>query len=333
VQRLTSPILFTSCCCLVWQLLGLPVHAQQQIVDPDFKAAVEKPAYLRGGPTVAIDEAHSNFHTAGGQYKPFAELLANDGYRVIASTRNFETGMLAGIDVLVIANARDLAALRAGILSSPAFSEHECDVVRDWVRDGGSLLLIADHAPFGNAADNLARRFGVTMGKGWVFDRASPSGITTQLIFSRENGLLGAHSILAGRKASEEVKNVRSFTGQSLGAPPGATILLKLSATAREAPTPDDLDAEDAALRGTDTSKGAIGSHSSPVVGRAQGVAMTFGKGRVVVLGEAGLFSAQIVRFTDGNQQREMKFGMNVPGNDDRQFALNVLRWLSGLLK
>src|SRR2546426_6304976 len=157
----------------------------------------------RGGPTVAIDEAHSNLHTAGGQYKPFADLLTNDGYRVIASTHKFETGTLARIDVLVIANARDLAALRAGNLSSPAFSEHECEVVRDWVRDGGSLLLIADHAPFGNAADNLATRFGVTMGKGWVFDRASPSGITTQLVFSRENGLLGAHPILTGRNASE----------------------------------------------------------------------------------------------------------------------------------
>jgi hypothetical protein len=25
--------------------------------------------------------------------------------------------------------------------------------------------------------------------------------------------------------------------------------------------------------------------------------------------------------------------GMNVPGTDDRQYALNVMHWLSGLLK
>lgn len=324
MPRFTLLNLLRICCSAVLLLPGVPAHAQQQIVDPDFKAVVERPAYLRSGPIVAIDEAHSNFHTAGGQYKPFADLLTNDGYRVIASTRKFETEVLAGIAVLVIPNARDLAALRAGNISSPAFSEHECDVVRDWVRAGGSLLLIADHAPYGNAADNLAKRFGVTMGKGWAFDRASTSGITTQLVFSRENGLLGAHPILAGRNASEELKSIRSFTGQSVGVPPGATTLLKLSASAREAPTPDDLDAEDVAARSADTSKSAIGSHSSPVVGRAQGIAMTVGKGRVVVLGEAGLFSAQIIRFTDGNQQRETKFGMNVPGNDDRQFALNV---------
>lgn len=314
--------------CLAWLLACARLAAQQQVVDVDFKASVEKPAYTAGGPTVAIDEAHSNFHTAGGQYKPFADLLTADGYRVIASTHNFDLRTLTGIDVLVIANARNLAALLAGDLSKPAFTELECDIVRDWVRDGGSLLLIADHAPFGNAAESLGRRFGVTMGKGWAFDRASGGGISTQLDFSRENGLLGEHPLLRGRGPSEEIVHIRSFTGQSLGVPAGATILMKLGATARDAPTPADLDAEDAAARSTDPSR--VGLHSIPVGGHAQGLAMTFGKGKVVVLGEAGLLSAQVVRFADG---REMKFGMNVPGNDDRQFALNVLHWLSGLLK
>jgi hypothetical protein len=276
---------------------------------------------------VAIDEAHANFHTAGGQYRPFAELLAADGYRVTASTRRFEPQTLAGVDVLVIANARNLTALLAGDLSKSAFTEHECDVVRDWVRGGGSLLLIADHAPFGYAADSLGQRFGVSMGKGWTFDRASTGGITTQLDFSRQNGLLGDHPVLLGRGPTEGITHVRTFTGQSLTVPTGATILLKLSATARDAATPADLDAEDAAARSADVS--ARGARSTSVAGRAQGVAMTFGKGRVVVLGEAGLLSAQIVRHADGT---EMKFGMNVPGNDDRQFALNMLHWLSGLL-
>src|SRR5437870_5824058 len=110
VQKLTSYILLTSYCCLVWQLLDMPVRAQQQIVDPDFKGAVERPAYSRGGPTVAIDEAHSNLHTAGGQYKPFADLLTNDGYRVIASTHKFEAGDLVRIDLLVSADGPDLAS-------------------------------------------------------------------------------------------------------------------------------------------------------------------------------------------------------------------------------
>jgi hypothetical protein len=124
------------------------------------------------------------------------------------------------------------------------------------------------------------------------------------------------------------VNVVKAFTGQSLIAPEGATPLLKFSGSAREAATTDDLNAEDAAVRGPD--KAAIGSRSQSVAGRVQGLAMTFGKGRVVVLGEAGMFSAQIVRAADGT---ERKFGMNTAGHDDQQFALNVLHWLTGILK
>src|SRR5205085_11171475 len=61
--------------------------------------------------------------------------------------------------------------------------------------------------------------------------------------------------------------------------------------------------------------------------GRAQGIAFSFGKGRVVVLGEAAMLSAQLAG------PNGMKFGMNRPGIDNRQLALNIVHWLSGLLK
>jgi len=305
--------------------------AQQQIVDPDFRPAVAKPAYPNGGPTVAIDEAHDNFHTMAGQNAPFAALLRADGYKVVASNVPFERKDLSSLRVLVVANARNLKAILAGDIDKPAFTDHECDVLVDWVRAGGSLLLIADHAPFGNAADSLARRFGVTMGKGWVFDRVSSGGITTQLDFSRQNGLLGKHSIISGRNDSERVNTVRAFTGESLTAPSGAIILMKLSPTARNAATPADMDAENAAVQSPNPDP-SYGSHSTSAAGRAQGLAMPFGKGRLVVLGEAALLSAQIIRYTDP-EPRDMKIGMNTSGNDDRQFALNIVHWLSGLLK
>jgi hypothetical protein len=105
---------------------------------------------------------------------------------------------------------------------------------------------------------------------------------------------------------------------------------MKLNASAREASVPDDLEAEDAASR--DAASATFGSRSTAVGGRAQGVAFPFGQGRVVVLGEAALLSAQILRFTEGDQPRDARFGMNAAGNDDRQFALNVVHWLSRAL-
>ena len=299
----------------------------QQVSDPHFDTSVEAPAYASGGPTVAIDEAHGNFHTADGRYKPFADLLRSDGYQVVAFSSTFDARSLAGIDVLVISNARNLPAIRAGDTSQSAFRDDEADAVRDWIQEGGSLLLIADHAPFGHAAESLGQRLGVEMGKGYAFERENADGVTTQLEFSRENRLLGDHPITRGRDASEAVSHVTAFTGQSLGVPADAVVLMRLSETAREAATPDDLDAEDAAAENPDSTQ--FGSHSTALGGRAQGIAMTHGMGKVVVLGEAAMLSAQILRFDDGS---EMKAGMNAPGNDNRQFSLNVLHWLSGLI-
>ncbi len=306
--------------------LASTAAAQEQVVDDDFKAAVDVPAYRQGGPTVAVDEAHANFHTATGQYRPFADLLRNDGYAVGPFRDRFTPKTLARVDVLVIANALPQDASDS---PEPAFTPKECDAVREWVRGGGSLLLIADHEPFGGAAAPLARRFGVTMGRGWAFDRADTSGITTQPIFSRDRGRIGEHPILRGRSAAEEIRLVRTFTGQSLGVPTGAAALLPLSAGAREAPTRDDLDAEDAAARAAPGSAADFGSRSTSAGNRAHGVALLFGQGRVVVLGEAGFLTAQLIRWPDG---RELRFGMNVPGNDNKQFALNVVHWLSRLL-
>ena len=71
------------------------------------------------------------------------------------------------------------------------------------------------------------------------------------------------------------------------------------------------------------------GPNSKPAsaAGRAQGIAMKFGKGRVVILAEAAMLSAQLAG------PNRMPFGMNRPGIDNRQLALNIVHWLSRLLK
>ncbi|MFL5577458.1 MAG: hypothetical protein ACJ79S_15980 [Gemmatimonadaceae bacterium] len=58
----------------------------------------------------------------------------------------------------------------------------------------------------------------------------------------------------------------------------------------------------------------------------AQAVALRAVRRHVVVAGEAAMLTAQV---TGGGRVR---FGMSWPGADDRQFALNVLHWLSGAL-
>src|SRR5438876_8057923 len=135
----------------------------QQIADPNFDAKVTHPAYVKNGPKVLFDEAHNNFHTASGRYKPFADLITNDGYQVTPNKQKFSAETLKGYDILLISNALGAPRMNMPDAGNPAFAEAECDAVRDWVRAGGSLLLIADHAPMGAANQILAWRFSVDM--------------------------------------------------------------------------------------------------------------------------------------------------------------------------
>jgi len=304
--------------------------AQSQEADPSFDPRVERPAYRAGaGPLVTIDAAHRNFHTADGRYQPFARLIASDGYRIVSGTGPFTRQGLARTRILVIANA---GSLNAAATDQPAFTDAECDAVAAWVRRGGALLLIADHSPFGRAAQSLAARFGVRMGEGWVFEpQPAAPFMTTQLIYSRENGRLGTHPIVRGRDASELVSTVKAFTGQSLTLPRGATALMRLGPDAHEARDAAALGAVAAALRGGWSAEAARATGATPVGGRVQGLAMRHGRGRVVVLGEAAMLSAQIVRLP-GEGGRTFTMGMNHPGIDNRRFALNIMHWLSGRL-
>jgi hypothetical protein len=58
--------------------------------------------------------------------------------------------------------------------------------------------------------------------------------LTTALVFSVENELLGEHPIRRGRNPGEQVRKVLAFTGQSLSVPRNATVLLKISSDATD---------------------------------------------------------------------------------------------------
>ena len=127
---------------------------------------------------------------------------------------------LKGCVVLVVANAQGAPMMRRPEAANPAFEEAECDAVEQWVRGGGSLLLITDHHPWGASNERLAQRLGVEMGKSTTFDPTnSENGAPGQLIYSRENGLIGDHPIMRGRDGSERIDRVQTFVGQSLKGP------------------------------------------------------------------------------------------------------------------
>ena len=217
-------------------ILSAPLATAQQRPDPEFNTVVEHPTFTKNFPRVLFDEAHNNFHTTTGRYKPFADLISNDGYNVVRNRKPFTKAGLDTFKILVIANALGAEDMDDDGAEKSAFTEEECDAVRDWVKAGGALLLIADHAPFGGAAENLGKRFGVDMSKGYTFDAANSfvKDGPSSLLFSRENKLLLDHPITSGRNEGELVKRVFTFTGQSLKGPEDSFAFMALADTARD---------------------------------------------------------------------------------------------------
>jgi len=305
-------------------LAGAARAQVQQVADTSYDARAFKPAYVRAHPRVLFDEAHMNFHTTGGRYKPFATLITSDGYRVTPNTRPFSAASLESYELLVIANAGCPGWDSNTGPTAPGFSADEIEAVHAWVDRGGSLLLIADHAPFGTCAENLAKRFGVAMSKGYTMDTAHSDTVSrnpTVLVYSRDNGLLAEHPITRGRDSTERIERVIAFTGQSLSGPPDGIPFMMLSPSARDLPFRTFAGAAD---------RDSAMAHATPAGGRAQGVAFSVGRGRVVMLGEAAMLSAQVIKGPNGDVM--FKMGMNREGIDNRQLALNIMHWLSHLL-
>ena len=284
----------------------------QQIADTAFRPNVSPAAFSAGtGPRVAIDGAHFNFHTVDERYAPFAELLRRDGFVVTGLSEKFDRSTLSAVQVLVIANALNERNVEEWSLPTPsAFTPAEIAAVKDWVDEGGALLLIADHMPFGGAAADLARAFGLSFTNGYA---SRPVATRGTLAFTRADDSLKDHPIVRGRNTGEIVPSVMTFTGQAFSATNGRALFV----------LPED------AFLWMPTTAGEITPQTpkTPAGGLLQGATLELGRGRVAAFGEAAMFSAQLA----GPDQVPM--GMNAIGAEQNaQFVLNVVRWLVGLI-
>ena len=286
----------------------------QQMADTDFKPPIQNPAFKENsGPVILIDEAHFNFHTATGRYLPFAEFLRRDGYVVKASTKKFTKESLSEAKILVISNALNERNKEEWSLPTPsAFTDEEITAVKDWVQNGGSLFLIADHMRFAGATEKLAAAFGIKYVNGFAQNQKTK---TSPDVFSFENKMLVSHPILNGRNKSEAVDSVTTFTGSAFQIEKGGMPLLVFNEDYMDLSPQVAWQFDDKTVK-------------TEIKGWFQGATLKFGKGRIAVFGEAAMFSAQVAG------QQKNKMGMNSPNaKQNPQFLLNIIHWLTGLLK
>ncbi len=291
---------------LVFGLFCLSVHAQQRF-DTTFTPHIVEPLFDESfAPVICIDSAHNNLHTLGGGFSPFARLMKANGFQVRdmnSSVSNRE--VLLGCDIYAIINPLHESNLGNWRLPNPsAFTTQEIIEINNWVNEGGSLFLVADHMPFGGAAYDLAHSFGFEFSNG--FARLKKEGSQPDY-FSVQNERLVDHTILAG-----EIQSVTTFTGSAFTYPEEAEIILSFKK--------GDISLEpEIAWQFEDTTK------TIDLENYAQGALMNYGKGKLAVFGEAAMFTARNIT----NENGTFKVGFNsrlAPNN--QQFAVRLMRYL-----
>lgn len=267
----------------------------QQVVDPDADTKVPDPAFAAGkGPTVMVDSGHDEFQTLATNYAPFGALLTHDGYVVRDFDQPISADSLAKSDVLVIVdpvNPKD-SPKAPKYQSTSAFTPQEIATITDWVKGGGALLMIADHPPYAGSLRALAASFGFDI------EMYAAQHVPRDEFFSFANGDLVDGPLTRG------LPQIQTFYGAAFTAPAAATPLLRFDSSWTMLVT----DKPSRPMTGSDL----------------RGATLAVGKGRVVLLAEAGAWSAQLV----GPKKRPM--GFNAPGaQGNKRLIRNVVRWLA----
>ena len=183
--------------------------------------------------------------------------------------------------------------------------------MRQWVFEGGSMFLIADHMPAAGAAIDLAEVFGFEFTNGFALNTLARG----PAIFKIEEKTLTECIITKGRNFEEIVEQVATFTGQAFKIPNDAISILTFNENFVNM-------LPDTAWVFTDKTA------RYNVEGWSQGAYRNYGTGRIVAFGEAAMFSAQL-----GGPQK-IKVGMNSDiAPDNYQLLLNIIHWLDGKLE
>lgn len=287
-----------------------PFHVQ--VPDYAYNPPLQSAAYdKQKGPLIAFDEAHNNPHGIEGRWYASANLLRNDGYRIEPLKKTIENeSILSPYKIYIVVNPlHEKNQQNWDLPTYPAFSDQEVENIKNWVAQGGSLMLVVDHMPIPGAANSLAKAFGFELKNGHARTKESRDNV-----FMRSAYTLTDNLISNGRNDKERVNQFVAFDGSAFKIPDDAQSILTFNSDYFQWEPQRAFDFQ------------SVKPYN--INGYSQGAYKSFGKGRVVVYSEAMMFTAQL-----GAGLSWVKLGMNSEHcTNNYQLFLNTIHYLDGLI-
>ena len=292
---------------LLFSFLIISICAQAQITnDPSFDSKVTAPAYKNNsGPKVLIEGGHHNVIVQWGLIKPLNDLIHADGYNPKIDSLPITKKYLSDYKIVVMNPSLPFDfGTKKEVGNLVTFSKEEIENIYNYVNNGGSLFVLIDCSPTDIAMSPLLNKFGIKTSFGTLEDSVHQDKEFGKVVvqYTKENGLLKLnHPILKGTNENEIIKSLVLYTGSAIKSDQLTTIL----------PISNDAKINN------------NGVATSLEKGYAQGLAGKVGKGKIVVLSDSEAFVAMLFG------KNKAKIGMQVKAYDNKQFALNILHWLT----
>lgn len=283
------------------------IRGPQYVEDGSFSPQAVRPALTSQHPHLCFDQGHHNLAIRKDRYRPVLGLLESDGFQIRYLENQIQKKELEDCDVLYISAALGFSDLQQRALARrSAFTTDEIQIITDWVKRGGGVFLATDHRPMADAMEPLLQALGI---EGSVLSVQAPHPLESfqdRGIFEISGAqLMASHPIIRGRDTSEQIKKLYWFYGGSFRGKKSSTAILKVGKGF------EFVDSDDDSKQVSDYP--------------ALGVASDLGKGRVIAIGDGTMMTAKLDTISG------QKTGINRPGSDNVQFALNAFRWLARL--
>ena len=320
-NHLNSAVLKVVETILVWLFISvwfvtLAKAEKKSLVDAiavsDYVAPIT-PLTQNHNSKILIDRFHNTIYKLPEAEQGTAvmlDIMKRDGFEVSylneeINNQNLNTDLLIihGLPNEKVAIHDDLVYWRSPLATT------EVDAIVNWVANGGGLFLTLSHFPGGSGAKPLLEAFEVQFRDGYLYSPTFPSFVSEDSRCSHFFGMGEKHNLV--RKLhplmamGEEVNKVDFHCGAAVFRQPEDVILA----------FPEDAanyDKHDRLLESSADYAGIIG--------------FPFGKGKVVIATDQGLFRNFLFTFNTGEK---VHVTITNPENDNARLFTNIIRWLS----
>ncbi|WP_444995123.1 hypothetical protein [Aliikangiella sp. IMCC44359] len=262
--------------------------------------------------TILVDRFHNTIYkqeTGSIGADTLLYLAGKDGFTVKYLEQAFNSNNLKG-DILFLHGLphQEMKTTNGSTYFVSPLSNTELTALIEWISSGGGLYLSLSHHPNGSGAKPLLNALDVNFRDGYIFHPSQPSFISEEdrcshfFEVSQQNNMLNmSHPIFS---MGEEIKNIHYLCGAAIFRNPEDNIIQFPKGT-------QNFNRNDILLESSDIYAGMIG--------------FNFGKGKVVITGDQGMFRDFIFTF---DTKEKVHVTITSPDNDNDKLFINMIRWL-----